>query len=68
MTNRKHIPTDTQINNARFGRLPDACKRFGVGETTMRKLGSESNGIIHYGRVALFDYAKIDEFLLGLAE
>ena len=49
------------------GRLNDACARYAVGKTTMRKIAKEAGAFIKVGSAALIHYGKVDKYLESLA-
>lgn len=51
----------------RTGRLDDACRRYNVGSTTMRKLAKDAGAVIHIGHIYLVDFSIVDEYLTAMA-
>ena len=45
------------------GRIKDACARYNIGETAMRRLAKEAGACIKVGRSFLISYPKVDAYL-----
>ena len=52
---------------AATGRIHDACLRYGVGVSTMRRLAAEANAVIRIGRIYLVNYEKMDDYMKSIS-
>ena len=47
----------------RTGRLQEAMARYSLGKETMRRTAVEAGAVIKLGRVCLYDFEKLDQFM-----
>lgn len=50
-------------NLIKYGRLADACKRYSLGENTMRQVARDAGAVVHVGRACLINFSKVDEYI-----
>ena len=55
---------------ALYGDITEAAARYGIGKAKMREVGAAAGAVVKIGRLARYNYAKIDAYLetLGGAE
>ncbi|MFR3344079.1 MAG: DUF6462 family protein [Anaerobutyricum sp.] len=51
--NTRNIGNEAKIN-PKTGRIDQACERYGVGRSTMRRIAEESGAVVRVGRY-IFD-------------
>ncbi|MCD8325760.1 MAG: DUF6462 family protein [Lachnospiraceae bacterium] len=47
----------------RTGRIEDACKRYGLGRTSMKSVAAAAGAEIKIGKSYLVNYAKVDAYM-----
>lgn len=45
------------------GRLDEACARYGLGQNTLRDLAREAGAVVRVGRVLLFNFTFLDDYI-----
>lgn len=65
--NTRNIGNEAKIN-PKTGRIDQACERYGVGRSTMRRIAEESGAVIRVGRTYLINYSKVDQYMDELSE
>lgn len=45
------------------GRLPEACRRYGIGRTAMRTIAQKAGAEIKVGRSYLINFDKVDAYM-----
>lgn len=55
--NTRNIGNEAKIN-PKTGRIDQACERYGVGRSTMRRIAEESGAVVRVGRTYLINYSK----------
>ena len=45
------------------GRIDEACKRYGLGESSMRRLADEIGAVVRVGRVYLVNFDLMDRYM-----
>lgn len=53
-----------QLEGRRFVRYKEGAKMYSMSENKFRELSEAAEAIHHFGKMALIDTVKIDEFLL----
>ena len=48
------------------GRIEEACRRYNIGKTTMRKLADDAKATLKIGRVVLINFKILDEYLIEM--
>ena len=61
LKNREYNP------DAKSGRLPAACQRYGLGRSSLRMEAEKAGAIIKVGRSILVDYELMDKYFRNLA-
>lgn len=54
--NTRNIGNEAKIN-PKTGRIDQACERYGVGRSTMRRIAEESGAVVRVGRTYLINYS-----------
>ena len=57
-----------ELNSARTGGIEDACKRYGLGKTSMRCVAEEAHAVIRIGKRYLINYTKVDRYMDSLSQ
>lgn len=52
-----------RAENAKFGKLNDACKVYGMGRTNLRAKALEAGALYKPGGLTLVNYEKFDKYL-----
>ena len=65
--NARNIGNETKIN-PKTGRIDQACERYGVGRSAMRRIAEESGAVVRVGRTYLINYSKVDQYMDELSE
>ena len=60
--NTRNIGNEAKIN-PKTGRIDQACERYGVGRSTMRRIAEESGAVVRVGRTYLINYSKVDQYI-----
>lgn len=55
--NTRNIGNEAKIN-PKTGRIDQACERYGVGRSTMRRIAEESGAVVRVGRTYLINYSS----------
>lgn len=55
--NTRNIGNEAKIN-PKTGRIDQACERYGVGRSTMRRIAEESGAVVRVGRTYLINYSN----------
>lgn len=50
------------------GGIDEACMRYGLGKTTMRKVAEDANAIIRIDRRLLINYMKVDTYMNAISQ
>lgn len=50
------------------GKIQQACVRYGLGATTMRKLAKEVGAVVRIGKCYLINFSKMDEYMDKMSE
>lgn len=56
--NTRNIGNEAKIN-PKTGRIDQACERYGVGRSTMRRIAEESGAVVRVGRTYLINYSSL---------
>lgn len=64
---KKRDEIKTYVVEAKTGRIEEACKRYGIGATTMRQIAKEAGAVIRIGKIFLVDFSIMDEYMAGKA-
>ena len=51
----------------RTGRIQEAQKRYSLGRDTVRSVAKECGAVIKIGKICLYDFQRMDEYLSALA-
>ena len=54
--------------DAKTGRIDQACARYGLGRNTMRKVAEESKAVIKIGKCYLINFSKVDAYMDSMSE
>ena len=65
--NTRNIGNEAKTN-PKTGRIDQACERYGVGRSTMRRIAEESGAVVRVGRTYLINYSKVDQYMDELSE
>ena len=60
----KRPEADTSM---KCGRLPEACRRYGLGRNAMRSLAQAASAEIKLGRSYLINFEKVDAYMDSLS-
>lgn len=52
----------------RTGKIEQACKRYGLGKNTMRKVADEAGAVVRIGRCYLVNFSKVDAYMDRISE
>lgn len=66
--NKRKVLTVEELNVARTGGIDDACTRYGLGKTSMRRVAEEAQAVIRIGKRYLVNYAKVDVYMDSLSQ
>lgn len=55
------------IGEAKTGRLPEAQARYNLGRMKIEEVAAAAGAVIRIGRVRLYDFEKMDQYLTALA-
>lgn len=47
----------------KLGRITDACQRYSLGKSSMRKIAEEAGAVVRIGRCYLIDFTKMDNYI-----
>ncbi len=51
---------------ARYLRIPQAADRYNIGVNTLRRIATEADAVVRFGRTTLIDTKMIDGYLESL--
>ena len=54
--------------NALCGGIDEACSRYGLGKSTMRKVAADAGAIIRIGKRLLVNYSRVDQYMNSISE
>ncbi|MGN0323617.1 MAG: DUF6462 family protein [Oliverpabstia sp.] len=52
----------------RTGKLEQACMRYGLGKSTMRKVADEAGAVVRIGKCYLVNFSKVDAYMDSISE
>ncbi|MDD6411748.1 DUF6462 family protein [Oliverpabstia intestinalis] len=59
---------DQKKPDIKTGKIQQACVRYGLGATTMRKLAEEAGAVVRIGKCYLVNFSKVDEYMDRMSE
>ena len=59
MNKRTQYPTQ----DAKLGKIDDACQRYSLGKTAMRRVAYEAEAVVRIGRSYLINFSKMDDYM-----
>ena len=67
MRQRKTLDAET-VNRMKTGGMREACKRYGLGYTSMRKVAEDAAAIIRIGNRLIINFSKVDAYMDGISQ
>lgn len=59
-------PTERVVPEIKTGTVKQACQRYGLGETMMRKTAKEAGAVARIGACFLVNFTKMDAYMDSL--
>ncbi len=53
---------DRNEGAVKCGKLDEACRRYSLGRTSMRNLGSQAGAIVWIGKSVLYNFSILDSY------
>lgn len=50
------------------GRIEQACKRYGIGKSSMRQVAEDAGAVIRVGKSYLINFTKVDAYMDSISE
>lgn len=67
MRQRKTLDAET-VNRMKTGGIREACERYGLGYTSMRKVAEDAAAIIRIGNRLIINFSKVDAYMDGISQ
>lgn len=67
MRQRKTLDAET-VDRMKTGGMREACERYGLGYTSMRKVAEDAAAIIRIGNRLIINFSKVDAYMDGISQ
>lgn len=61
-------PREKLVVAQKYGRVPEAMIRYGVGESTLRKIAAAAHAVVKVGKVSVVDFDRMDAYMEELRQ